>query len=226
MEKEPTYMYMNQNSAEEYTRSARVFPIKCHPKNNWDFTITEGFLSTEECRSIIDWCNAQELTYATVYSDEENKPSLGYRCVKECTVDQNQFAWLYDRLANEIPIINDIQYGYDLVGMFEPIGFLKYKDFSDELGPQDSTGKYDWHRDTSGDALLHRKISTIIQLNDGYEYKGCELQVHSGFNPVACEAKKAGSLITFPSWRNHRVTEITAGIRYSLVCWISGPQFR
>ena len=35
-----------------------------------------------------------------------------------------------------------------------------------------------------------------------------------------------GSIIVFPSYQLHQVTEITEGTRYSLVCWAEGPRWR
>ena len=36
----------------------------------------------------------------------------------------------------------------------------------------------------------------------------------------------AGSVIVFPSCMEHRVTPITKGTRYSVVCWFVGPPFK
>lgn len=30
----------------------------------------------------------------------------------------------------------------------------------------------------------------------------------------------------FPSYVMHRVKPVTEGVRYSLVCWVSGPSFK
>jgi PKHD-type hydroxylase len=37
---------------------------------------------------------------------------------------------------------------------------------------------------------------------------------------------KKGTVIAFPSFIPHRVTELTSGVRKSLVGWIEGPKFR
>jgi PKHD-type hydroxylase len=38
--------------------------------------------------------------------------------------------------------------------------------------------------------------------------------------------KEQGKLIAFPSYTLHEVKPVTKGERYSLVAWITGPQFK
>ena len=38
--------------------------------------------------------------------------------------------------------------------------------------------------------------------------------------------KEQGKLILFPSYVLHEVKPVTKGERYSLVAWITGPQFK
>ena len=35
-----------------------------------------------------------------------------------------------------------------------------------------------------------------------------------------------GTAIFFPSYMEHAVVPVTKGTRYSLVCWVLGPNFR
>ena len=37
---------------------------------------------------------------------------------------------------------------------------------------------------------------------------------------------KTGTSIIFPSWVVHRVKPVKSGVRYSLVAWMNGPQFK
>jgi len=39
------------------------------------------------------------------------------------------------------------------------------------------------------------------------------------------QIRKQGTVIVFPSFLKHRVTEVTRGKRYSLVQWLNGPDF-
>ena len=42
---------------------------------------------------------------------------------------------------------------------------------------------------------------------------------------VSEEVKEQGTVIVFDSRDWHRVTPVTKGVRYSLVCWTVGPRF-
>ena len=101
---------------------------------------------------------------------------------------------------------------------------------------------YTWHHDASSGAYKDannlntfnkmRKLSMIINLTDPNEYKGGELQFcfndkEPGKNkPSLCrEVKPRGSVVVFPSFLWHRVTPVTKGVRYSLVCWNLGKAY-
>ena len=81
---------------------------------------------------------------------------------------------------------------------------------------------YDWHTDIGRGDASNRKISLSILLNDDYE--GGDL----AFFLTGEQSLKpdAGQAIAFPSFLPHRVTPLTKGIRWSLVCWITGDPFR
>ena len=70
-----------------------------------------------------------------------------------------------------------------------------------------------------------RKLSLSLQLTDPSQYEGCDLQFQGG-RRIETAPRTRGALIAFPSYVLHRVTPITRGVRKSLVCWVSGPEFR
>jgi PKHD-type hydroxylase len=61
-------------------------------------------------------------------------------------------------------------------------------------------------------------------MTDPAEYEGGDLQIIINDDPV-CVPKKKNRLIVFPSFRLHRVTPVTAGMRKTIVGWITGPSF-
>ena len=75
-----------------------------------------------------------------------------------------------------------------------------------------------------------RKLSVVVSLSDGKDYKGGDLEFlsHNVKNKkVVCESmRNRGSLIVFPSFIWHRVQPVTDGERYSLVMWCLGKPFR
>jgi PKHD-type hydroxylase len=85
---------------------------------------------------------------------------------------------------------------------------------------------YHWHVDTfmlSGKPT-DRKITVVCLMNDPSEFEAGELQVrlHQDY-PVPLEK---GTMIAFPSFLEHRVVPVTAGLRKSATMWVNGPRFR
>jgi PKHD-type hydroxylase len=92
---------------------------------------------------------------------------------------------------------------------------------------------YHWHQDDFAKANRRgkkRKLSCVIALNNATEYKGGALQLSwkDKFKDVIDEPvymKDMGSVIVFPSFVWHRVTNVTSGIRYSATSWHEGNAY-
>jgi PKHD-type hydroxylase len=146
--------------------------------------------------------------------------------VKDKDNEVNAIAWHYLREANKINFKYKLDY-------FQPIQFGQYKD----------GGHYDWHQDASGQNPHgeSRKLSLVIPLTDPSTFEGGKLEFYGGDRPMedldlgdgnvvpAEQIKKdiatQGSVIVFDSRDFHRVTPVTKGVRYSIVCWTVGPNF-
>jgi PKHD-type hydroxylase len=83
---------------------------------------------------------------------------------------------------------------------------------------------YEWHIDR-GMQTGTRKLSLSLQLSDPDDYEGGDLEMWFGGEPTKA-SRERGMMTFFPSYVMHRVTPVTKGVRYSLVCWISGPPFK
>lgn len=70
--------------------------------------------------------------------------------------------------------------------------------------------------------LTQRKISASLLLNDESDYDGGDLIVIE----EVIQRKKQGTIIVFPSFMAHKVTPVTRGVRYSAVCWMTGPKWK
>jgi PKHD-type hydroxylase len=70
-----------------------------------------------------------------------------------------------------------------------------------------------------------RKLSIVVQLTDPKEYKGGELQIFEGGEPVVV-SKQQGMATFFPSYMLHQVTPVTKGMRHTLVMWVAGKNFK
>ena len=138
----------------------------------------------------------------------------------------NEIAWEYLNTAN------DRMFNYK-IDSFQTVQFARYRD----------GGHYDWHRDVNEHTLVpngeSRKLSLTFSLTDPDKYEGGELQFFNGGwphqdIPLSCggiikgeqvpeEIRAQGSVIVFDSRDWHKVTPVTKGTRYSIVCWSIGP---
>lgn len=82
---------------------------------------------------------------------------------------------------------------------------------------------YGLHSDTdffTGDLNI-RKVSVVALLSDPSEFEGGEFVFDDPNAPVPLVR---GSVMAFPSLCQHQVKPVTAGVRRSAVCWITGPR--
>lgn len=177
---------------------------------NWQ--LWEGVLSKEWCEDVVEKCKKFPLTDGTVFSSTDYKPDLSVRSTKLAFV-------------NDPDIIKTINYyGYSAnravynfnVDYTPPVQFGEYS----------SGSFYSWHHDINwqSDSMYDRKLSIVIQLSNPKDYEGGAFEFKNIETPQAF--KTQGSVLVFPSYNEHRVTEITKGTRHSLVCWLEGPRWR
>ena len=85
-------------------------------------------------------------------------------------------------------------------------------------------GRYVAHMDTFlsrvGDC---RKLTVLAFLNDDFE--GGRFFIQDGHERMYPPQSK-GTVLVFPSFLVHGVEDVTAGVRYSAVCWLVGPFFK
>ena len=120
-----------------------------------------------------------------------------------------------NKLAQLAIQVNFERYRFDLMGFYEPIQVAEY-------GVGDF---FDWHSDFGQGASSTRKLSLSVQLSDPDEYEGGDLEFMINTDAIKAPRTK-GTVIIFPSFVLHRVTPITAGIRRSMVGWVTGVPFR
>jgi PKHD-type hydroxylase len=122
----------------------------------------------------------------------------------------------YQRMSEIVLALNERFYKYDLWGLEN----FQYTVYHTREG-----GHYDWHIDNGDHTDQPRKLSLSLQLSDAGDYDGCDLEIY-GSSRVDIAPRRPGTIIAFPAFALHRVTPITGGVRKSLVCWVSGPEFR
>ena len=130
------------------------------------------------------------------------------------------------------PEIFEVLYDKALLANHDSFGFLVDRvgevQFATYISSKKS--KYTWHMDTvwANNKEYDRKLTVIVQLTDPSEYKGglFEFKDYTWTEAERLKVSKKGTIIVFPSFMEHRVTEVTEGTRSSLVGWVEGPNFR
>jgi len=190
---------------------------------NWE----DAFLDEEVLKIIqLGEFSQQNNGHVTGFSlDHLNEETLkDIQNIRKCKVswiEYQNFPELYDKMGSLIRLINGQFFDLDLFGFVEPFQYTKYE-------APDS--HYVWHSDkynqNGKNIVAPRKLSVVLQLSDANEYEGGQLELNIGASENILIPKKKGLLCAFPSYILHRVTPVTAGIRRSLVCWVSGNRFR
>lgn len=121
--------------------------------------------------------------------------------------------WLFRKLTDVITEVNKKLFKFNLTGLDEGLQLTLYE----------KNCFYVKHLDKSFDHKV-RKLSVSIQLDDPSTYEGGDLLLHTSSTPLIMN-KERGSVIFFPSFILHEVKPVTKGKRYSLVCWVTGPNF-
>jgi PKHD-type hydroxylase len=187
-----------------------VWPFEVDKLEMWAFW--ENAFTPEECKKIIDIGNKKGLTKAKILTGNINK-------IRDSKISwlypSDDLEWAYRRMTDIILDLNNRFFKFDLYGFIEGFQFTHY---------QEPGGKYKKHIDK---ALYNhtRKLSLSIQLSDPKAYQGGDLVLYNGEDPTFIP-KEQGKLILFPSYTLHEVKPVTKGERYSLVAWITGPQFK
>ena len=120
--------------------------------------------------------------------------------------------WLYELIVDRVSRYNFVGYQFDIAGVYIDLQLLEYPE----------GGFYDWHIDIGPGEAAYRKLSVILQLSDPDSYEGGEVIFNAGTERTL--PKDRGQIAVFPSYILHKVTPITKGKRYALVCWCHGTR--
>jgi len=172
-----------------------------------------GFFTAEECTEILNIHERMPQREAITgnglgqRTNERRKSSLS-----EVYPDAST-NWIFEKLESALLQLNGQQYRFDVDGFFEGAQIYEY--------PQG--GYLDWHMDIARGYMSNRKLSISVQLTDGAEYDGGDLEFMD-FDETG--PRGLGDLIVFPSFLQHRVSRLTRGKRYAWVSWVHGPAYR
>lgn len=188
-----------------------------------------NLFTDEECDTIIRDVLSHPLEAAVVVNpsrekkeQEQNKETvekIQSRRSRTRGLDRNHanFSDVYNRIVqtvaqqNEIYWKERIPYNFNS-DLMENIQFGMYE-ASDK-------GHYNWHSDVGVKGSLgKRRLSAVLMLSDPSSFTGGVFQIQTTAQSTDLRPKR-GSLIVFPSYVLHRVTEVLSGTRYSLAAWI------
>lgn len=176
--------------------------------------------SNDECKILIDMWKEDEC----FVENQVDENSEWFKYFREKRSRKHMFLpekidWLdtkilhYANIANVNNFFLDISYGI----MSKQLMWYRPGDW---FQPHDDTNHWD-------NNYYDRKLTVIIQLSDESDYDGGEtlLGRTEKMQQPACQKEK-GSILIFPTFLEHEVTEITRGNRFGFICWMQGPKFR
>ena len=181
---------------------------------NYKYWMWEDAVPKEYCELIINSINEDSFKEANVVYKEE-QVDLGIR--------RTDIVW--DKASNPAGCI--LQAYMNMANTSAGWNFYISSIEDTQIGRYraENKGFYDWHIDSMAPSNgVQRKLSAVLLLNNPDDFEGGVLQFKG------CEDEKVlvkqGSIVVFPSFIEHKVTPITAGVRYSAVNWASGPSFK
>lgn len=184
---------------------------------------SNSILSPPECDALVQMAKSIGFSPAAIGNNEQFHVDPAYRQTDTATLEfSKETDWLYRRITERVASANRDYYGFDLCGLIEPFQVLRYTFNAESNEPP---GHYDWHQDFGAGTMGRRKISFVANLSDPSEYDGCRLTLMSHRAEQLNYVGKGEGFI-FPSWSPHCVSNITRGIRYSMVAWVHGAPFR
>lgn len=180
-------------------------------RENWQ--LFPGALPPDTCEHMIaNFSKLHEADGSTFNGNKDHRKS--------------KVRWVYnehglvDLLLNYVNSANATCFN---VNIQQEMGEMQFGEYDASYG-----GKYDWHHDVDwqNSKNFDRKLSIVVQLSNPATYKGGQFEFSEVQSPKQEDWGKQGSILIFPSYLTHRVTEVTEGTRYSLVSWVRGPRWR
>ena len=179
------------------------------------FAFQDNVFTKRQCETIIKIGKNSVLEEAVVGNYADQRKDENCRKSKTSWLSPaNGNEWIFQKLTDSILLLNNNFFNFDLWGLAEGIQFTEY---------EAPNGKYDPHIDCIHNGGI-RKLSISVQLSGENDYEGGDVIINTG-NEVSM-SRKQGTAIAFPSYVLHGVKPVTTGTRYSLVAWITGPEFK
>ena len=177
-------------------------------------------ISDEACDEIIELGKQNGLEEAVIYG------ATGTAQVNNESIRTSNVSWF-----SRGHFLESMLQGYATLANLEAWNFIVTDKEQIQFGEYKSGGFYNWHTDSNlNPAVPFRKLSITVNLSHPKDYEGGNFEIKDP-NGVPLkmpmgQLRKRGTVIVFPSFLQHRVTEVKKGTRYSLVQWYNGPEFK
>jgi PKHD-type hydroxylase len=191
------------------------WPLVSISKDNTSWVALENIFTDQELDEIVIQGNRVKKISGTVSGSISDYRVCDIAWLKSDEVESD-FDWVYATLTDAIKKVNNEYFQFDLTHL-TALQFTVYD------GKNNSN--YQKHMDL-GRSFPNRKLSFSIQLSNDNEYTGGDLRFHYIKTQPEIAPRTRGKIIFFPTWMVHDVTPVTQGIRYSLVGWVNGPNFK
>lgn len=183
--------------------------------------VTPNYFPAQWCDNVNNW----------MINNVEPDPNFGKKGVRKCTVRMlNPGMKPYDGVFNSMMDYTKARYeqlGVDI--NFNIDGGIQHITYN----PSDHVG---WHDDTINiqmalnnpqhrDLKTDRKLSMTVMLSDTSDYTGGKFIFDPAVKP-SHEVEGKGTTALFTSFAQHKVEEITSGVRNILFIFITGPSWR
>lgn len=162
--------------------------------------VFQSVLSANSCEKIVDYCE-QFTSYqaGACHATTRELPMPVHpvvQTVKSCGLAANKEYWDFDL---DEPVVAWMQTYYQ----------------------GDS-----YHRHTDASVGMSRKLTAVALLSDENYYAGGTLQLFNHLHKPFDIEHTRGTVVVFPSWTPHEVTEVTKGIRQTINMGWWGPPFK
>ena len=180
-------------------------------RDNWQ--LFRGALQPDFCDNLVERFKNLQPMEATTFNSSEDHRRTKVRWV------HNEYD-LQDVLLRLVNIANANSFNVDIQQEMAEMQFGEYT--------AEEKSKYDWHHDVHwlNPKNHDRKLSVVVQLSHPQDYEGGQFQFSEVEGPDHEDFGQRGSVLVFPSYLTHRVTEMKSGMRHSLVSWVRGPRWR
>lgn len=174
-----------------------------------------GVLTDDECDVVVRTAEAQGMEAATVYGGEDHVDPDVRRAERTYLARTDPATtWLYDRLDDLLARAADHLGVGALAPVTEDVQVVRYG-----VGDHFQT----WHSDAGTDRHGQRVLSVSVELSASDDHAGGDLEIAPGTVGLTRMLPKGGARV-FRSQALHRVTPVTAGVRWALVAWTGSAQ--